>query len=230
MKTWITVLAALAGTAGLIATIVSAWGTSAGLAVLIVGVIGIILLGVQVYLDIWGKSRKFRRFRNQDAPEGRRAVKVYMDQLLSKGENVAIFTRDMSWVDGDTEVLLTQKAKKNNLTVFMLKANDLSARLSTAGAEIYYYETITGDRPIMSRFTLINLGRSQAELAIGHRDEDVHTIEMFSNPREYALTLAQDMFLLLKDTFAILDKAQTLPSVPHVREGTGNLAPSEASN
>jgi hypothetical protein len=206
----------------------SAWDTPAKVGVLIVGAVGIILIGAQGYLDIWGKSRKFRRFRNQDNSKGRRAVKDYMDKLLAKGENIAIFTRDMSWVDDNTEVLLTQKAQKNNLTVFMLKANDLSSRLSSAGAVVYYYEAVTGDRPMMSRFTLINMGRSQPELAIGHRNEDVHTIEMFSSSRDYALTLAQDMFSLLKDTFRTLDKAQALPAVPHVREWSTKPAPSEA--
>jgi hypothetical protein len=95
-------------------------------------------------------------------------VKSYMSAQIKMGAGrTSILSRDLSWVDDDIEKILFELARHSNLTIFMESENAVSARLHSAGAEIFTYKT--ANFPI-TRFIITNEGRADARVALGARD------------------------------------------------------------
>jgi hypothetical protein len=151
-----------------------------------------LLLGcVSVYLDVVKyQSRQVRVFK------GQRAIRDYMYQWINNAGGVAIFTRDLSWVnDDEVETLLKAKAKKGDLTLVLPRPIKLSRQLETSGASVLYYPTI--DYVIKSRFTVINTGRADTRVAIGRTEGTKHFVEEFSAGDHPAFYLADDMLQIM---------------------------------
>jgi hypothetical protein len=127
---------------------------------------------------------------------GERRIRDYMYQWVENGSRAAIFSRDLSWVaDDKMNRMLENKARSNDLVVVMPKANDKSHALQEAGAKILYY----GDGYLMkSRFTIINLGRTDVAVAVGTTRGEIHYVEEFeASQLEPAFWMAQDLMELI---------------------------------
>ena len=155
-------------------------------------VLAILLGSVSIYFDITKyRSRPIRILKS------RRAIRDYMYQWIKNAGAVAIFSRDLSWVD-DAEIgaLLEAKARNGDLTLILPKEVSLSEQLVSLGAKALYYPSI--DYVIRSRFTLVNVGRSDTRVAIGRTEGTIHRIEEFSAGDHPAFYLADDMLQLMQ--------------------------------
>ena len=119
-------------------------------------------------------------------------IKEYMYRWISKGGRVGIFSRDMSWVDNaKMNELLRQKARGHELILCLPRAIPLSDQLASYGAEVFVYPEL--DMVPSARFTIINLGRHDAQVAIGRRIKDVHTIQEASAGHDPLFAVADDL-------------------------------------
>ncbi len=102
-------------------------------------------------------------------------IKAFMQDWIGRGARVAIFSRDMSWVDDDgIRDLLRAKSRRRELVLCLPNEIALSAELRNLGAEVHLYPEL--DYTPASRFTIINVGRHDSEVAIGQSINGVHTI------------------------------------------------------
>jgi len=184
-------IGALASLIGLVFTVRPAGASWSALEILLLGLA--ILLGCgSIYLDVIKyRSRPIRVLKTK------RAIRDYMYQWINHAGAVAIFSRDLSWVDdAEIEALLESKAKNSDLTLILPKAIDLSERLARLGANTLYYPSI--EYVIRSRFTVVNVGRSDTRVAIGRTEGTTHRIEEFSAGDHPAFYLADDMLQLMQ--------------------------------
>jgi hypothetical protein len=122
----------------------------------------------------------------------KKKIRDYMYRWISRGERVAIFSRDMSWVDdGQMRDLLRRKARKHELILCLPRAINLSNELGELGAEIHVYPDL--DFTPSSRFTIINVGRHDSQVAIGRRMGDVHTIQEAASGHDPLFAVAEDL-------------------------------------
>jgi hypothetical protein len=153
--------------------------------------VAVLLGGVSIYFDIaeYG-SRPVRTLK------GKRAIRDYMYNWIKNAGGVAVFSRDLSWVD-DAEIsaLLDSKATSGDLTLVLPRPIALSQRLAKLGAKVLYYPSI--DYTIRSRFTVVNTGRSDTRVAIGRTEGTRHRVEEFSAGDNPAFYLADDMLQLM---------------------------------
>src|SRR5207249_10642646 len=111
---------------------------------------------------------------------------------ISRGGRVAIFSRDMSWVqDDEMRTLLGAKAHKNELHICLPQRIPLCDDLERQGAHIHVYPQL--NYTPLSRFTIINKSRSDAHLAVGRAIEGKHLIEEFSLGEHPAFFIADDL-------------------------------------
>jgi hypothetical protein len=105
-------------------------------------------------------------------------IRDYMFQWIKTGGRVAIFSRDLTWVaDDEIKRLLISKAKSDEITICVPKETKLTEDLAVEGARIHTYSQT--DHVPQSRFTVVNFGRGNARVAVGHRHGDLHVIEEF---------------------------------------------------
>lgn len=122
----------------------------------------------------------------------------YMHEWIEHGGRVAIWTRDMSWANNEkTERLLTRKAKRQELLLFLPTSNALADRLSNAGAAVHYYGTEFLESPA-SRFTIANFGRAGSSVAVGRPSGDSHVIDEFTMGDHPAFHMAADLISLTR--------------------------------
>jgi|ERR1700677_601785 len=152
-----------------------------------------ILLGL---ISIFFAIAKYRS-RSVKVLKNKRAIRDYMYHWIKNAGGVAIFSRDLSWIDdNEIENLLESKAKSSDLTLILPKPTELSKRLESAGATALYYPSI--EYVIKSRFTVVNTGRSDTRVAIGRTDGTGHRVEEFSAGDNPAFYLADDMLQLMQ--------------------------------
>jgi len=119
-------------------------------------------------------------------------IRDYMFRWISRGGRVAIFSRDMSWVEDDEmKDLLRAKARRDELHICLPTRILLSDDLQKEGAHIHVYPQL--NYTPLSRFTIINKGRSDAQLAVGRAIEGKHLIEEFSLGEHPAFFIADDL-------------------------------------
>jgi hypothetical protein len=150
-----------------------------------------------VGLAIWEYSRRpERRFR--PGPRQKTRIRDFMFDWIGSAGRVAIFTRDLTWVDeADQELmqLLQQKARRSELTVVLPEHTGLTRDLESTGAKIVTYPTL--DYTIQSRFTLVNVGRAGARVAVGHSDDGAHIIRIAGSD-DPSFYLAEDLVEIVK--------------------------------
>ncbi len=119
-------------------------------------------------------------------------IRDYMYRWISRGGRVAIFSRDMSWVrDDDMKNLLKEKSRKNELDLCLPNRIGLSDELEREGAHIHVYPQL--NYTPQSRFTIINKGRMDAQVAVGRRIGEQHVIEEFSVGQHPTFFIADDL-------------------------------------
>ena len=122
----------------------------------------------------------------------KKAIRDYMYRWISSGERVAVFSRDMTWVDDDDmHELLKRKARKRELILCLPRAIALSTELGRLGAEVHVYPEL--DFIPSSRFTIINVGRHDSQVAVGRRIGAVHTIQEVAAGHDPLFALADDL-------------------------------------
>lgn len=155
-------------------------------------IVSLLLGALSMYFDV----QKFRSRPIRILP-GPAAIRDYMFKWINEAGAVAIFSRDLSWVNDDPmRNLLKEKAAKGELTLALPKSIPFSESLEESGAKtLYYSET---DYATRSRFTLVNVGRNDTRLAIGRTEGGRHIVEEFSAGDHPAFYLAQDMLDLVE--------------------------------
>ena len=102
----------------------------------------------------------------------------------------------MSWVaDDEIKGLLISKAKSDEVTICVPHETGLTKDLAAEGARIHTYSQT--DHVPQSRFTVVNFGRGDARVAVGHRHGDLHVIEEFSANDHPAFYMALDLIQLV---------------------------------
>jgi hypothetical protein len=148
----------------------------------VIGFIALIIHDIAFYR---GKNKRHKLQSNEEICD-------YMYKWIEKGSRVAIFTNDMTWAaDEPIRQLLLRKAAREELTVILPKPIPLSNSLKDAGARIHSYEQL--DYVPQSRFTIINRGRMDAQLAVGRRIGSDHIVDEFSAGDHPAFSIAVDL-------------------------------------
>lgn len=128
----------------------------------------LVFLLASIALPIWLAASEIRMYF-QSKPrifENEAEIRNYLHEWIGTNRRAAIFTHDHSWVkDEDMKSMLRDKARNNELQMFMPKSTDFSRELEECGAITVYY----GDENVLkTRFTIVNVGSTDAKVAIGH--------------------------------------------------------------
>jgi hypothetical protein len=125
-------------------------------------------------------------------------VPAFMKRWITDGGRVAIFSRDLSWVDPEMKSVLIGKAAANNLVLAVPSPIALSEELSRHGADVILYPEL--DYTIKSRFTIIHLDKADTAVAIGYRlSTGKHRIDRFTaTGNDPAFYLALDVMDFLR--------------------------------
>jgi hypothetical protein len=126
---------------------------------------------------------------------GKKARK-YMQNWIMRTDRVAIFSRDLSWVDDTIKKLLEDKAIKNELIICVPKHTDLTQELKRKNAKILTYDVLNYEP--QSRFTIAGYGKGGACVAIAHTSAQYHIIEEYAGNEHPAYCMAMDIVEILK--------------------------------
>jgi len=119
-------------------------------------------------------------------------IRDYMHKWISGGGRVAILSHDLSWVsDEKMKELLRSKARRDELCLCLPKEISLSEELKQEGAQVYTYSEL--QYVPKSRFTIINSGRMDSQVAVGRRYGERHVIEEFSLGEHPIFSVADDL-------------------------------------
>ena len=183
----ISLIGAIASVAGLIQFQNGDWGSF----ILIVPIIALLsVIGIVIL-----HSSSTRHFFTLD---DKRGIRDYMFRWIKNGGRVAIWTRNMSWVDDDEmKQLLGDKAKSGDLIICLPVATEDTKSLEQHGAEVITYGT--WDSPL-SRFTIANYNRDNSRVAVGVGVGQLHITDEFS-PRDKnpTFSLAYDLVRLTRE-------------------------------
>lgn len=154
---------------------------------------GIILM-LATLLLVWTVIlivRDYVRTRPHIMPIGPK-IQQYMYSWINQGGRVAMLSRDMSWAhEQKVNDLLKRKAQKGELCLCLPKHTTISEELKALGAEVHTFPEINFTPE--SRFTVINKGRTDAQLAVGRSDKGKHRVEEYSTGEHCVLWIANDL-------------------------------------
>jgi hypothetical protein len=147
--------------------------------------------GVLALFFTFVRLREYNRLKPR-AFKSKKQIRDYMFNWISRGARVAIFSRDMSWVDDDEmRELLRKKARRHELILCLPKQIELSRELSSLGADAHVYPDL--DYVPTARFTIINTGRHDSQVAIGRSIGGVHTIQEATSGHDPLFAVADDL-------------------------------------
>ncbi len=158
-----------------------------------------ILLGIGIALFVWTLISDIYAWRRSQPLALREDAQIldYLYKWISKGGRAVIFSRDLSWVnDAEMIEMLRSKARKDELAICTPAIIPLMQELRDAGAHIYDYPEL--DYVPESRFTIINKGRMDAQVAVGRRIKDRHVIEEFSVGHHPVFAVANDLVEIVR--------------------------------
>ena len=128
--------------------------------------------------------------------EDRAGIRDYMFRWIKNGGRVAIWTRDMSWVnDQEMKNMLRGKAEADELIVCLPRETTLSQWLGSAGAEVIAYGSLESPT---SSFTIVNYDRNGSRVAVGRPEGSLHIIQEFSVSDAHVFQLANDLVRLVR--------------------------------
>ena len=122
-----------------------------------------------------------------------------MRKWISNRGVTAIFTRDMSWANNDTEVkkILFNKAQNNELIIVTPKVTKLSGNLKKKGAGVFVYKNLAINP--QSRFTIIRYGRQDSAIAVGKTHKDgIHHIDEYYTGESHIINVANDLVQIIE--------------------------------
>ena len=126
-----------------------------------------------------------------------RKINAFMFKWISRAGRVAIFSRDLSWVQAHPRIqqLLSEKARRDELCICLPRRIPLTDDLEREGAQICTYPEL--DYTPESRFTIVNRGRTGARVAVGRAVGDKHRIDKFSHGEHPAFSVTNDLIEIL---------------------------------
>ena len=129
--------------------------------------------------------------------EDKSGIRNYMFQWIQNGGRVAVWTRDMSWVDDDEmKRMLREKAESKELIICLQREIDNSAYLERYGADVATYGEAYSPASI---FTIVNFERAGSRVAVGRRMGNFHIIQEYSADEHPAFHMAYDLVRLTRD-------------------------------
>lgn len=124
-------------------------------------------------------------------------IRDYMYRWISRGGRTVIFSHDLSWVRDDRmKDLLRSKAQRNELSICLPRRTPFVEELENIGASIYDYPEL--QYVPRSRFTIINMGRHDAQVAVGGSFKRKHLIEEFSIGEHPYFFIANDLVEIIR--------------------------------
>jgi len=157
-----------------------------------------ILLGVGIMLTALAVALEVKRYiaTQPKTFKTKKTIRDYMFRWIESGGKVCIFSNDLSWVDDDEMVsMLKQKAGKDELQICVPVMVPIAETLKTAGATILTYSPLKVVP--QSRFTIINCGRMDAQVAVGRRVNGEHVVEEFGAGDHPVFAVASDLVELV---------------------------------
>lgn len=92
--------------------------------------------------------------------------------------------------------LLRNKSKTHELELFLPQDTQLSAELANDGADVYTYSTL--NYIPTARFTIINAGRHDAQIAIGRTVGHKHVVKELSGWDDALVAVANDLVEVIR--------------------------------
>jgi hypothetical protein len=150
------------------------------------------ILGLGVVLEIVSYMRRRPKIYRDD-----KKIRDYLYRWIKGGGRVVIFTHDMTWAaDQEMQDLLISKSRVNELTICLPHAIALTDLLQKGGASIITYENL--DYVPTSRFTIIQDGRNDSQVAVGRRINGRHIIEEYVAGAHPVFAIAKDLVEILR--------------------------------
>lgn len=157
--------------------------------IVIATVVFMIILGYSVSNIYKEYKKRPKQFKNSDN------INKFMYDWIMNGGKVTIVSSDMSWIENDKDKegklfeLLSNKAKANELQIFVSQVSEKVKELKANGAKVSNYGEL--NYVPESRFTMIDCKKMSSAVAIGMKNQDriheIHTYDKKNNP-EYALS------------------------------------------
>jgi len=130
------------------------------------------------------------------AYKSEKKINEYMCRWVAAGGRVVIFSRDMSWARGKmVQNVLSDKAKRNELTICLEKDIPLTDDLKSKGANIITYGRL-GHIP-KSRFTIVDFEKEGARVAVGIHEIGKQVIQEFRSGAHPFFAVSEDMVKFL---------------------------------
>jgi len=148
---------------------------------------GIVLTGLAVALEI-----KDYLDHRPKVLKTKQQIRDYMFGWIDNGGKVCIFSNDLSWVEDEEMVaMLKRKAGREELQICVPAMIPIAETLKEAGASILTYAALKVVP--QSRFTIINSGRMDAQVAVGRRLDGAHVVEEFGAGDHPVFAVASDL-------------------------------------
>lgn len=142
----------------------------------------------------WQDSRSSRSIKLGPKYAGK--IERYMAKWVSRGGRVSIVSRDLSWAKGRTiKSLLAAKAAGAELEIYVPHRSPIVDKLESAGALVFLTGMESGPA---ARFTIVNSGRADADVAIGRTVAGRHQIEEFAVGASAVGALTQDLLAMAR--------------------------------
>lgn len=139
---------------------------------LIIGVI-LMVLGI-IYVSVFYFLNSDKSFKNSD----RKGISSYLQKALDNSGRVAIFSRDMTWVQGAAKNKILEKARRHELIVFVACRNALIDEIIEAGGEVRIYSSaVSKNYDPLYRFTIYNFEKHGEYALVGISDKKKHIIK-----------------------------------------------------
>jgi hypothetical protein len=151
---------------------------------------------------------------------GHEKIKEYLYKWIARGQRVVIFSRDMSWADDKHMLgLLHEKSKRKELELCLPRDIALSAELAQSGADVYTYSNL--NYIPTSRFTIINAGRHDAQVAIGRTVGHKHLVKEISGGDDALVAVANDLVEVIKRSSRLRKAAEVTQNAQSEVESIG---------
>lgn len=127
--------------------------------------------GIIMFIAFYKSSEENVRICHSDY-EIKKAMKSI---ISSKTGQIAIMSRDLSWVDDEVEICL--KNNKDNVMLFAQKSTELTKKLAREGVQVRLYGE---DFAPQTRFTIIRYNTNNPQTAIANTKNSIrkkHTFE-----------------------------------------------------
>lgn len=157
-------------------------------------VIESVLLGTGIVLTVVAVALEIKDYlaHRPKILKTKQAIRDYMYCWIENGGKVCIFSNDLSWVDDEEMVsMLKRKAGIDELQICVPAMVPIAETLKAAGATILTYAALKVVP--QSRFTIINSGRMDAQVAVGRRLDGAHIVEEFGAGDHPVFAIASDL-------------------------------------